>query len=191
MPGALAVMPIAAIDIDLPTWSVVIPLLGALWTLWVNGDRAERQRRRELHARALEAVLSYREMPFMIRRRRHEEEERSAERVRLSSHLSQVQAELAACEHLMAVDGPDWLASEYEKLVSTARRIAGKEAHEAWKADPISDDTDVNMPELFARLKPLNDAVDEFRRQIRWADMTRRGRRFRRGGPPPEAGRPT
>ncbi|MGH2989276.1 MAG: hypothetical protein ACRDMY_11785 [Gaiellaceae bacterium] len=188
MPRELAVMPIAGIDIDLPTWSVLIPLFGALWTLWVNGDRAERQRRRELHARALEAVLSYREMPFMIRRRRHEKEERSAERVRLSTHLSKVQTELSACEHLMAANGPNWLANEYEKLVTTVRRIAGKEAHEAWKADPVSNDAEVNMPELFARLKPVNDAVDEFRRQISWADKTRRERRFRRGGPPRERG---
>lgn len=178
-------MPIASIEIDLPMWSVLVPLFGVLWTLWVNGDRAERQRRRELHARALEAVLAYREMPFMIRRRRHEKEERSAERVRLSSHLSEVQTELSTCEHLMAADRPDWLTKEYEKLVSTVRLTAGKEAHEAWKVDPISADSDVNMPELFARLKPLNDAVDEFRRQISWADKTRRGRRFRRGGPPP------
>lgn len=178
-------MPIASIEIDLPTWSVLVPLFGVLWTLWVNGDRAERQRRRELHARALEAVLAYREMPFMIRRRRHEKEERSAERVRLSSHLSEVQTELSACEHLMAADGPDWLTKEYETLVSTVRLTAGKEAHEAWKVDPISADSDVNMRELFVRLKPLNDAVDEFRRQISWADMTHIRRRFRRGGPPP------
>jgi hypothetical protein len=185
MPRELAIMPIASIDIDLPTWSVLVPLLGALWTLWVNGDRAERQRRRELHARALEAVLSYREMPFMIRRRRHEDGERTAERVRLSSHFSTVQTELSTCEHLISANGPEWLAKQYEKLVSTLRLTAGKEAHEAWKVDPISNDADVNMPELFARLKPLNDAVDEFRRQISWADKTRRARRFRREGPPP------
>jgi hypothetical protein len=188
MSGQLAVMPIATLEIDVPTWSVLVPLFGVLWTLWVNGDRAERQRRRELHARALEAVLAYREMPFMIRRRRYEVHERSAERVRLSSHLSEVQIELSSCEHLMAGDGPDWLAKEYENLVSTARLTAGKEAHEGWKVDPISDDSDVNMPELFARLKPLNDAVEEFRQQISWADRPRRGRRFRSGGPRPGPG---
>lgn len=176
-------MPVAGITVDLDSLSVfisgvvaLIGLSGVLWTLWVNGDRAERQRRRELRARALEAVLAYREMPFMIRRRRSETEERSAERVRLATHFSEVQTELATCENLLVADGPDWLAQEYQELVSIARSTAGREAHEAWKADPITEDVEMNMPDLFGRLKPLNDGVDRFREHIGWAGKTRRAR---------------
>jgi hypothetical protein len=176
-------MPIAGITIDLDSLSVfisvvvaLIGLSGVLWTLWVNGDRAERQRRRELRARALEAVLAYREMPFMIRRRRSEPEERSAERVRLSTHFSEVQTELATCENLLAADGPSWLAQEYQELVSIARSSAGREAHEAWKVDPITEDSEMNMPDLFGRLNPLNNGVDRFRELIAWAGKTRRAR---------------
>jgi hypothetical protein len=183
-------MPLAGVEIDLPSWSVLVPLVGALiglcgvlWTLWVNGDRAERNRRRELHARCLEAVLAYREMPFMIRRRRHEAEERSAERVRLSSRFSAVQAELSTCEHLLRADGPDWLASEYQKLVSIGRSTAGREAHEAWKAEPITADSEMNMSELFSRLKPLNDEVETLREHISWAGKARRARIFARRPP--------
>lgn len=183
MPEALAVMPVAKVNVDLGSLSVVIALVaaliglsGVLWTLWVNGDRTERQRRRELRARALEAVLAYREMPFMIRRRRNEAEERSAERVRLSMHFSGVQTELATCEHLLVADGPSWLAQEYQELVSIVRATAGREAHESWKVDPITEDSDMNMPDLFARLKPLNDGVDRFREHISWAGKTRRAR---------------
>lgn len=68
----------------------VIGLSGIVAGLWVNGDRAERQRRRDLHARALAAVVDYGEMPFMICRRRSEPEQRSAERIRLSDHFSKV-----------------------------------------------------------------------------------------------------
>jgi hypothetical protein len=176
-------MPVATVETDLPAWSILIPLVGALigligvlLTLWVNGDRAERTRRRQLHARCLAAVLAYREMPFMVRRRRAEDEERSAERVRLSSHLSAVQTELSTCAHLLGAAGPDWLASEYQQLVSIARATAGREAHEAWKAEPITDDSEMNMPELFARLKPLNEQLDSFRDEISWADKTRRAK---------------
>lgn len=176
-------MPVAGITIDLDSLSVfisvvvaLIGLSGVLWTLWVNGDRAERQRRRELRARALEAVLAYREMPFMIRRRRSEPEERSAERARLSTHFSEVQTELATCENLLVADGPGWLAQEYQELVSIARSTAGRESDEAWKVDPITEDSEMNMPDLFGRLKPLNDGVDRFREHIAWAGKTRRAR---------------
>jgi hypothetical protein len=37
----------------------LITVSGALTALWANGERTERQRRRELHARALAAVLAY------------------------------------------------------------------------------------------------------------------------------------
>lgn len=188
-------MPVAGITVDLDSLSVfisvvvaLIGLSGVLWTLWVNGDRAERQRRRELRARALEAVLAYREMPFMIRRRRSETEERSAERVRLATHFSEVQAELATCENLLVADGPDWLAQEYQELVSITRSTAGRESHEAWKVDPITEDVDMNMPDLFGRLKPLNDGIDRFREHIAWAGKTRRAR-VRIWRRPPRRGR--
>src|SRR3954463_12880469 len=60
---------------------------------------------RILHARALEAVARYYEMPFLIRRRRHDEP--SAERGRLTERFADVQAELASCDALMRAD-PDW-----------------------------------------------------------------------------------
>jgi hypothetical protein len=47
-------------------------LLGVTITLAVNGWRAERTTRQAIHARAIEAVVAYLEMPFAIRRRRHE-----------------------------------------------------------------------------------------------------------------------
>lgn len=176
-------MSVAEVNVDLDSLSVLISLAaaliglsGVLWTLWVNGDRVERQRRRELRARALEAVLAYREIPFLIRRRRNEVEERSAERVRLSMHFSGVQTELATCENLLVADGPRWLAREYQELVSIARATAGREAHEAWKLDPITEDSEMNMPDLFARLEPLNDGMDRFREHISWAGKTRRAK---------------
>jgi hypothetical protein len=53
-----------------------------------------------LHARALEAVARYYEMPFLIRRRRHDEP--SAERVRLTERFADVPAGCASSGSLSA-----------------------------------------------------------------------------------------
>lgn len=117
----------------------IIALAGVLAGLWIGGDRAERQRRRDLHARALAAILAYAEMPFMIRRRRYEPEHSSAERVRLAEHFSAVKAELTNCQVLLAADGAQRIATSYDALVEVAKSTAGIEAHDAWEAPPDHD----------------------------------------------------
>jgi hypothetical protein len=87
------------IELSAPAIGALVGLAGVLIGLWVSGNRAERQRRRNLHARALESVFAYAEMPFMIRRRRHENGHRSAERIRLSDHFSGVKAEMGSCRY--------------------------------------------------------------------------------------------
>src|ERR1700675_3176614 len=98
---------------DASTAAAFLALLGVLLGLWVNGDRSERHRKRDLHARALAAIIAYGEMPFMIRRRRWEEAEQSAERVCLSDHFSTVKAEVSTCQVLLAADGDERLAGAY------------------------------------------------------------------------------
>src|SRR4051794_37378799 len=103
-------------------------LIGVAVTLHVNGTRAERTRRRELHARAIEAVVAYLQMPYAIRRRRHEPEHRSAERVRLTEAFTKIQAELASCEAVMRSDGDPLVRDGYATLVATLREHAGEQA---------------------------------------------------------------
>jgi hypothetical protein len=57
--------------------------------------------------------MEYAEMPFATRRRRFEPEERSAERVRLTTRFSEVQAKIAACQALPAADGKPAVAEAY------------------------------------------------------------------------------
>lgn len=140
-----------------------IGIAGILIGLWVNGDRNERQRRRDLHSRALAAVIDYGEMPFMIRRRRFEDDERSAERVRLSDHFSAVKAEMTTCQVLLAADGNRDIATAYNTLVETARETAGREAHNAWKEPPIVADEQMNMGKVFDRLEALRDELELFK----------------------------
>jgi hypothetical protein len=143
------------IELSAPAIGALVGLAGVLIGLWVSGNRAERQRRRNLHARALESVFAYAEMPFMIRRRRHENEHRSAERVRLSDHFSGVKAEMGSCQVLLAADGDESLSRAFEELVEVARATAGAEAHTGWTEEPISKDGQMNMGPLFDRMQPL------------------------------------
>jgi len=158
----------------------IVGLIGVLVGLWVNGDRVERQRRRDLHARALAAVIDYGEMPFMIRRRRYEPEQRGAERIRISDHFSKVKAEISTCQVLLAADGHQRVSRAYNKLVATARGVVGREAHDAWAQDPIQTDAEMNMGDLFDRLADFRDQLDSFEGSLARATLPRRLRALRR-----------
>ena len=131
----------------------VLALAGVAVTLLINGAREERRRRRDNHARALEAVAQYYEMPFMIRRRRHDEA--SAERARLSERFADVQAELASCEALIRADRDPAVRRSYATLVKDLRAHAGKQASLGWDAAPITSDKQMGMGDVIEALKPI------------------------------------
>jgi hypothetical protein len=167
------------IEIAGPVVGALIAFAGIVLGLLVSGDRAERRRRRELHARALAGVLAYGEMPFAIRRRRCEPEHASAERVRLSEHFSEVKAEMATCQVLLAADGDERLSAAYNDLVDIARATAGAASHDAWKEAAVETDADMNMADLHVRLQPLRDRLREFELELASATLPRRKRLWR------------
>lgn len=131
-------------------------LAGVAATLLINGARDERRRHREIHARALEVIARYYEMPFLIRRRRHDEP--SAERVRLTERFADVQAEVASCEALMRADPDSVVRSAYADLVRTIRTHAGAQASSAWNTPPITSDAEMDMGDVIEALKPIEAA---------------------------------
>lgn len=163
-------------EIDAPTVGACLALAGVFTTLWVNGDRTERQRRRELHARSLKAALEYVELPFVIRRRRGEAEHQSDERVRISDRFSTIQAELTACQVLLRADGDHKLSEQFDQLVATARRIAGQAAHNAWVEPPIAKDSEMNMPGLFEEVSPFRAELESFESALANTTLPRRKR---------------
>jgi len=167
------------VHVAAPAVGTIIAFAGVLLGLLVSGDRAERERRRALHARALAATLAYAEMPFMIRRRRSEEAERSAERVRLSDHFSAVKAEIATCQVLLAADGDEKLAAAYDDLIEVARGTAGREAHTAWEDPPVATDAEMNMGGLFDRLAAFRARLEAFEFDLARATLPRRLRLWR------------
>jgi hypothetical protein len=136
----------------------VLALLGVAATLWVNGGREERRRRRENHARAIRAAVAYLEMPYRIRRRRCEPEQAAAERARLSDDFSEVQVELAACEALLRADPDLEVRDAYKTLVDSLRRDAGGLASEAWRTKPVVSDDQMGLPDVHEALSDVRDA---------------------------------
>jgi len=162
-----------------PAIGAALGLIGVLIGLWINGDRTERQRRRDLHSRALAAAIAYGEMPFRIRRRRCEEEHQSSERIRLSDAFSQVQAELSTCAVLLAADGDQAISDAYNQLISVARETAGAEAHQAWKEPAIKTDVEMNMADVFQRLQGFRLELKTFEGALSHSTLPRRKKLWR------------
>lgn len=154
----------------------MLALVGVAVTLFVNGAREERRRRRETHARALEAIARYYEMPFLIRRRRHDEP--SAERARLTERFADVQAELTSCEALIRADRDPAVRTAYTALVTAVRTLAGAQAASAWDTEPITSDAEMAMGDVTDALAPVRSARDTCERAM--AQSTERNYRRER-----------
>ena len=151
----------------------LVGLAGVTITLYVNGRRTDRTVRRETRSRAIEAVVAYQEMPYAIRRRRHEAEHRSAERVRLTETFTAIQAELASCEALMRADPDARVRDGYANLVARLRTCAGEQASLAWASTPIKRDENMGMPEVFQALAPVREAQHAFEDVVAQANRGR------------------
>lgn len=121
--------------------TALVAFLGTLMTIAHNGLRARRDRQREMFARAFAAVADYWEFPYMVRRRPDEPE---AERVRISEALREVQGQLSFYQAWIATEAPK-VASTYDELVSTTRRVMGEQIHEGWNGPPARSDADMNL----------------------------------------------
>jgi hypothetical protein len=155
--------------------AAAIALMGVAVTLLINGARAERQRRRDLHARALAAMIDYGEMPYRIQRRAPGAENRA----RLSDELSRTKAELDTCQVLLAADGDERVSDAFDDLYKLARRSVGKTAHDAWNAPVIQSDAEMNQGELYRQLSGFNTARGQFADDLRTATLPRRKRTSR------------
>lgn len=149
---------LASIDIGatISDYGPALALLGVIFTLIVNAKRGSLERRQTNHARALAAVADYREMPFLIRRRRHDD--LPGERARLSARFADVQAELATCETLIRADTDENVRLKYRELVTALRTHAGTQAQLAWNTKPITTDAEMSMPDVNDALAEINDA---------------------------------
>lgn len=155
--------------------TIVAALVSAaisLCTFWASGVRKEQGRRRALYADAFAALVAYREFAYVIRRRRApipgHEEIAGDERVRISEALRAVQKELAYFNAWVKSESDADVPDRYEALVAQTRRIAGGHMRTAWNAEPLGDDTGMNIADIdFASLAEYEAAyLDAVQRSL-------------------------
>lgn len=154
--------------------AAIINLLGIV----AIGVRQDRQRRRELYAHALEATLAYREFAYAVPRRRFDAP--SEERVRISEAMRAVQRDLARADSLMKIERAVAVQTAYARLVAETRRVAGGYIREAWARDPITADSEMNVPGGldFSAIDACEHAyLDAVRQDLAWYRV-----HFPRGG---------
>lgn len=137
-------------------WKFVVTIasvLVAATTIWVNGYRADRVRRRELYAEAWSAIVRYKEFAFAVRRR--DSERAGAERVRLTSAMSEVQANIAKYQALLTNERSKHVAKSFDEVVASTRRVAGGIVRDSWNEPPITNDSEVHAPEIADALREL------------------------------------
>ncbi len=137
-----------------------VPLVAGIVAWFANGIRADRVRRRKLYADAFSALVSYKEFPFMIRRRRApgpgQENLGNEERLRISTALHEVQEEISNYQAQIKTEN-DTVSETYEALVTKTREIAGSQMRKAWKQPPLNNDAGMNTTVNYSALKGLED----------------------------------
>jgi hypothetical protein len=127
-----------------PTIVVSILALGvSLATFFLSGRRGRLDRQRQVFADAFEAVMEYREYPFIVRRRNPDEP--AEERRRISEEFSRIQAKLNAFKARLLVEDPH-IGQCYGELVKKTRQVAGAMIKAAWDNDPVSADKEMHAP---------------------------------------------
>lgn len=117
----------------------------------IEQERARRDRLREQYAEAFRAYASYREFPYVVRRRI---DDSGAERVRISEALREIQERLTFWQAWMGLESAS-AAREYRKLIDATRDIAGNAMRRAWELPPVGQDREMNIPDYAEDLKQL------------------------------------
>ena len=89
--------------------------------------------------------MAYRELPYMVRRRRADQP--AEERLRLSNVISETQLRLNHHQALLRVEVPR-VARCYRELVAATRKIAGAEISRAWDLNPSDADADMHIRDI-------------------------------------------
>jgi hypothetical protein len=136
--------------------AVIAALIAAGINLWLarrKSQEEERARIRNTLAEAFQAYASYKEFPYAVRRRRHDQA--AEERIRLSEALREVQARLTYFEAWTKTENPE-VGAAYAALIAELRKVAGGAIRQAWLDPPCTDDAGMNIPPDVVDLSALN-----------------------------------
>jgi hypothetical protein len=141
----------------------ILALVVSIVTFLVAGRRARQDRQRQVFADAFEAIMEYREYPFIVRRRNPDEP--AKERQRISGDLSKVQARVNAFRARLLVEDP-LIGKKYEELVAKNKQIAGGMIRDAWNEDPVGADHEIHAPMDRLDFSGLANADNDYLRAV-------------------------
>lgn len=136
--------------------------LVALVTIGLNARQARMERQRQVFADAFAACQLYKEFPYRVRRRRSGKADADADRTRLTTELSDVQARLNDYKARLRVEAPR-VGDAFVHLVAETRRIAGAEVRRSWDLPPTDGDA-VSIQDI--DLSAIGPAEDCFLRAV-------------------------
>lgn len=170
-------------------------VVAAVVSGWVNAALARRSTRLEERARvratlaeAYQAYADYKEFPYAIRRRRHDQD--AEERIRLSEEVRRAQSRLSYYQAWALAEDPE-TGDAYNQLVGQLRKVAGASMREAWREPALDNDAGMNIGPERVDLSELKPAEDEFLQAAKahvealttpWRLRGRRSRDRRSGG---------
>jgi hypothetical protein len=123
--------------------AAIVAAAVSLTTFALAGRRARLDRQRQVFADALDAVMTYREYPFIVFRRNPDEP--AKERQRISVSLSELQARLNGFRGRLRVEDA-YVGARYAELLAATRRVAGPMITDAWNRDPAPADASIHNP---------------------------------------------
>lgn len=173
--------------------AVIAAFITATVNTWIARKKAleeDRARVRTVYAEAMEAVAAYRELPYVIRRRRPDDE--PGERHRISEEARAIQVRLSYYRAWIRAESPE-VGDAYQRLLDQLRAVAGAAAREAWAELPAQGDAEMNIPRSVIDLSPIDEAEEHYIAVAAWDLQHRRTWRavvpLLRPQPPPPTGK--
>jgi hypothetical protein len=147
--------------------AAVVAAVVSLVVWWLTGRRNEQLRKRDMFAQAYAAYSSYREFPYVVRRRRVDQP--AEERQRISSELRAVQEKLSFFLAWTQLENTQ-VGQAYADLIGEARRAAGAEISRAWDAPGASADSDMKVGDIdLSSLRGAEETyMTEVARRLEW-----------------------
>lgn len=150
--------PIAAAILSGGIASALVTFLQNRWLEKRRAQDAERSRLRQSFAEAFEAYADYKEFPYLVRRRRGDQQ--AEERARLTKELNAVQSRLSYFRAWTGLESPS-VGHAYSALLNEMRSIAGTGIKAAWNDEPTDSDAGMVIPRKvidLSSLVPFEDA---------------------------------
>jgi hypothetical protein len=133
----------------------IVSLAVSLGTFFLAGRRSRTDRQRQVFADAMDAVMTYREYPFIVFRRNSVDLD--GERQRISADLSELQAKLNGLKGRLEVEDR-YVGGKFAEMLGATRKYVGPKITEAWNMEPAPADNSVHNPGWYF---PELDAYDE------------------------------